>query len=375
MADPFFTEEDRLRIHREIDVILTEALSMGPNVNAFEQEFAQLVGVRHAIAMNSCTSALEIALHGLGVSEGDEVIVPCETFIATGMAVHLVGGRPVFGEISAQTFCLDPEDIEKRITPKTRGVITVYMSGLIPGDIFTMKKLCDKHGLFLVEDAAHAPGACRDGKVAGSIGHAGCFSFFPTKIITSGEGGMLTTDDDRLAAFARSLQHRGRDLSSATEQYSHSGRNVRMTEMAALLGRVQLGHLAEYLAERRRVAAIYKSAFVNDNRVRLIVPDDDSASAFWKFPLLLADGIDRSRVTTELHKAGVFADWSYWPALHLQPVFRDLYGMKEGDLPKSEGLLSRHICLPCHPRISNDDAEYVAGNLKLILDRFGARPG
>ena len=366
MADPWFCEADRVRIRRGVEEILSGALSMGPNVRAFEHEFARLVGVRHAIAMSSCTAALETALGALGVSAGDEVIVPCETFIATGMAVHLAGGVPVFAEISESTFCLDLEDVKARLSSRTRGIILVYMAGLIPPNILEFRKFCDDHGLFLIEDAAHAPGA-RRGKVAGAFGQAGCFSFFPTKVITAGEGGMLTTDDDAVAEYARSLRNRGIDMNADVERYCLPGRNIRMTEMAALVGRVQLSHLTEYLEQRRRVAAIYRDELGGNTEIRLIVPDDTHASSYWKVPALLPDGTDRSGVTKALKRAGIIVDWTYQPALHLQPVFRQIYATHEGLLPRSEQLLSRHICLPCHPRISDDDARYVATTLKAVL--------
>ena len=194
MADPHFTPEDRKWIHQELDHILDGALSMGPNVQAFELEFAVRVGVRHAIAMNSCTSALEAALRSR-LAPGKEVIIPAETFIATGMAVHAAGGKPVFGEISDATLCLDLEDVKQKVTPRTAGVILVHMAGLVSPDILHFRKFCDDSSLFLIEDAAHAPGASHAGKMAGAFGHAGCFSFFPTKVITAGEGGMLTTAD------------------------------------------------------------------------------------------------------------------------------------------------------------------------------------
>ena len=369
MADPYFTETDREAIHCGMDLILTKSLSMGPNVQAFESEFAELVGVRHAVAMNSCTSTLEAALLGLGVEPGDEIIVPCETFVATGMAVHLVGGRPVFAEIDPESFCLDLEDVKRRVTPRPRGVIIVYMGGLIPANVMEIRRFCDNAGIFLIEDAAHAPGAVRDGRVSGSIGHAGCFSFFPTKVLTCGEGGMLTTDDDTLAGFARSLQHRGRDLSETMESYCRPGRNVRMPEASALIGRTQLARLPEFLASRRRVMSIYRESLEHFNSARLIAPDQNEASSCWKIPLLLAKGLDRAAITKDLHKAGVMVDWAYQPALHLQPVFCNLYGCVPGDLPRSEELLSRHICLPCHPRITDEDAHYVADTVKSIVGR------
>lgn len=370
MAAPYFSEEDRVRIHREMDAILDGALSMGPNVQAFEREFAAVVGVRHAIAMNSCTAAIEVALLALGVA-GGEVIIPAETFIATGMAVHLVGGIPVFAEISESTFCLDLEDVKRRINARTRGVILVHMAGLITPDIIEFRSYCDAHGLFLIEDAAHAPGAMLSRRRAGSFGHAGCFSFYPTKVLTAGEGGMLTTNSDGVAAHARSLQHRGRDMQASTEQYSLAGRNIRMTEMAALLGRVQLSHLEEFLEKRRKVAAIYQSEFQNDERIRLILPDEAGASSYWKIPALLAPETKRAAVTENMKNAGVSVDWAYQPALHLQPVFRDLYGTTVGQLPRTEDLLARHICLPCHPQMSEEDAIYAAKSLKAALNAGG----
>jgi perosamine synthetase len=362
MADPHFSEDDRKWIHGEIDSILDGALSMGPNVHAFEREFAARVGVCHAIAMNSCTSALEAALLSKGVAER-EVIIPAETFIATGMAVHLAGGIPVFAEISESTLCLELDDIKRRVTPRTAGVILVHMAGLITPDILEFRQFCDDNGLFLIEDAAHSPGARHGGREAGSFGHAGCFSFFPTKVITAGEGGMLTTDDDGVAAFARSFQHRGRDMQSQIERYVLPARNVRMTETSALLGRVQLSHLDEFLVRRRQVAAIYGRELSGQPELCMILPATLDSSSFWKVPLLLDRSLDRVSITKRMVAAGVAVDSAYQPALHLQPVFRDLYGTEEGMLPRTEDILSRHLCLPCHPRMTEKDAIYVARTL------------
>lgn len=370
MADPYFSPQDRERIHAEVEAILSGQLSMGPNVKGFEEEFARMVGVRYAIAMNSCTSALEAGMIGLGIKPGDEVIIPAETFIATGMAVHLVRGVPVFAEISPETFCLDLEDVKRRVTSLTKGIIIVYMGGLIPPNIEDFRRFCDAQGLFLLEDAAHASGARLGGKAAGSFGHAGCFSFFPTKVITTGEGGMLTTDDEGLARVVRSLQHRGRDFDSAQELYSIPGRNVRLPEFSALLGRIQLEHIEEFLAERRRIMVIYRQGLQDDERVKLVTPVQETASAYWKVPLLLPQGVDRPALISYMQGAGVFVDYAYNPPMHLQPVFRALYEISEGHLPVTEDLLSRHICLPCHPRICDEEANHVVKSLKSALDRF-----
>ena len=363
MADPHFSEEDRQWIHGEIDAILDGTLSMGQNVQAFEREFATRIGTRHAIAMNSCTAALEAALLSRNVA-GREVIVPAETFIATGMAVHLAGARPVFAEIAEATLCLDLEDVKRKVTANTAGVLLVHMAGLITPDILEFRRFCDVNGLFLVEDAAHAPGARHAGGEAGSIGHAGCFSFFPTKVITAGEGGMLTTNEDDIAAYARCYQNRGRDMQSPVERYVMPGRNVRMTETAALFGRVQLSHLDEFLARRRRIAAIYGEALASVRQVRLLLPAKLEFSSFWKVPLILDRSIDRALLTERMAAAGIAVDSAYQPAMHLQPVFRDLYASAEGLLPRTEDILSRHLCLPCHPRMTDEDVVYVANKLK-----------
>lgn len=366
MAEAYFSKEDRELIHRELDLILSGPLSMGPNVKNFETEFATRIGTKYAIAMNSCTSTIEAALLAKG-AVGREVIVPAETFIATGMAVHLVGGIPVFAEISEETLCLDLEDVKRRITPKTAGIILVHFAGRITEEIEKFRAFCDDHNLFLIEDAAHTPGARFKGREAGAFGDVGCFSFYPTKVITSGEGGMLTTNDEKVAMFARSFQNRGKDMTSVIEQYITPGRNVRMTEMAALLGRVQLNHLDEFLERRRSISKIYSQMLTNNSKLKILLPKDIENSSYWKIPLILDSKIDRQEVTTRMADAGISVDWTYQPALHLQPVFRELLGTAPGLLPITEHILSKLICLPCHPRMSEADARYVSDTLLKII--------
>ena len=367
IAEPSFSAEDREVIHKEIDNILSNKLSMGENVTKFEEEFSSYTNSKYAIAVNSCTSALEVALQGLGVSKGDEVIVPCQTFIATGMSVHLVDGVPVFCEISKKDFCLDFEHMKQLITQNTRGVILVHFAGLISEDIFKIKNFCEENNLFLIEDAAHAPGASINGIQAGTIGDAGCFSFFPTKVITAGEGGMLITDDDELYHFSRRLQNRGLDMQSDKERYSYPGRNIRMTEMTAITGRVQLSHLDEYLERRRLIAGIYAEDFSQNKLVTTFSPSNDSYPSFWKYPILLHENIDREKVLTALHKERIFADLTYQPALHLQPVFQVLLDTSAGDLPNSENMMKKHICLPCHQNMTIEDARFVSQTLISFL--------
>lgn len=366
MADPHFDSKDRERIHREVDNILDSALSMGPNVVAFQKEFAERMNVRHAIAMNSCTSTLEAALLAHQI-KGKEVIVPSQTFVATGMAVHLSGGTPVFAEISPETMCLDIDDVKSKITHNTAGIVIVHMTGIITPNIMKFKNFCEEHNLFLIEDAAHSPGAISNDKYAGTIGDVGCFSFFPSKVMTSGEGGMLVTNDDAMARFAKSYQNRGRDMSSKVEIYTMPGRNVRMTEMSALLGRIQLEKLDDFLKKRRALAAVYQRELFGVDGIDVLIPKDLKSSSFWKVPIILNSEIDRSVLTQHMLSNGITVDWAYNPPLHLQPVFMDLYQTFQGQLPITESCLARHICLPCHPRMEEKDAFYVAQVLKDFL--------
>jgi perosamine synthetase len=367
MAEPHFSKEDRELIHRELDLILSGPLSMGPNVKSFENEFAARIGSKYAIAMNSCTSTLEAALLAKG-AVGREVIVPAETFIATGMAVHMIGAVPVFAEISEDTFCLDLDDVKRRITPRTAGIILVHFAGRITHNVTDFREFCDKNKLFLIEDAAHTPGAHIDGREAGTFGHIGCFSFYPTKVITSGEGGMLTTNDEDVASFARSYQNRGKNMSIEDEQYISVGRNVRMTELSALLGRVQLSHLDEYLEKRRLISSVYAEMLSNHPMIKLILPQKIESSSYWKIPILLDSGIDRLKIVTAMNEAGISVDMTYQPAVHLQPVFRKLLGIAPGLLPTTEQLLGRHLCLPCHPRMTGADANFVSTTLLRLVN-------
>jgi perosamine synthetase len=366
MADPYFDTSDRERIHREVDKILDQSLSMGPNVSAFENEFASQMNVKHAIAMNSCTSTLEAALLAHDIS-GKEVIIPSQTFIATGMAVHLNGGIPIFAEISPDTMCLDIVDVKSKITQNTAGIVIVHMTGIVTPNIMEFKSLCEKNNLFLIEDAAHSPGALIDGQFAGTIGDVGCFSFFPSKIITSGEGGMLVTNNDEIGRFAKSFQNRGRDMTSNIEIYNMPGRNVRMTEMSALLGRIQLEKLEYFLEKRRNFATIYRRELFGVNGFKLLISDDLKSSSFWKVPIILDGEIDRVALTENMRSKGVSVDWAYNPPVHLQPVFVNLYQTFVGQLPITEDILMRHICLPCHPRMDESDVIYVTEVLKQCL--------
>jgi len=358
-AFPYFPPEEQEWLDQELRAILNGQLAMGPRVAEFEKKFAAYCGQPFGVAFPSCTSSTEAALIALDVKPGDEVLVPVETFIATGMVVSLVGATPVFTEISEKTFAMDLDDAWSRVTDRTRGAIFVHFAGFISPDLPEFVRRMHESGRFVIEDAAHAPGAELNGKRAGSFADAGCFSFYPTKVITTGEGGMLVTGDDKIAKLARSLQNRGRDMNNSEESYILSGRNNRFTEIAASMGLSQLRCLPVFLEERRKVAAIYDDLLLQSELFVPLLANGHSAPSYWRYVAIPTVKIDRKALRTRLAADQITIDWAYDPPLHLQPVFRQMLGTKPGMLPKSEELLSRHICLPIHARLRPEDAEYV----------------
>ena len=362
-AFPYFPPEEQRWLSGELSQILNGILAMGPRVAQFEKEFAAYCGQRYGIAFPSCTSSMEAALLSFGVGPGDEVLVPVETFIATGMVVSLVGARPVFTEISAVNFSMDFDDAWSRITERTRGAIVVHFGGFISPQLPAFVQKMRDSGRFVIEDAAHAPGAELNGQKAGSLADAGCFSFYPTKVMTTGEGGMLVTDREDIAATVRSLQLRGRDLDSKDERYVLRGRNNRFTEIAAAMGLSQLRSLPEFLSTRRRVASIYDDMLLSSELFVPLLAEDGSVPSYWRYVAMPTVAIDRFALRDRLAADQITIDWAYDPPLHLQPVFQKTMDTRPGMLPRSESLLARHICLPVHARMRDQDAEFVAQRL------------
>lgn len=370
MANPYFPPDEQAWIQKEVISVLNGKLSNGPRTEEFEKSFAGFCGTRHGVAFPSCTAALESALVALGIKNGDEVLVPAQTFVATGMAVHLTGGIPLFTEISEQTFSMDFEDALRRVTPKTKGAIVVHFGGVINPRFPDFVAEMHRRGKFVIEDAAHAHGAELNGVKAGNLADAGCFSFYPTKIMTTGEGGMLVTNHDDVAKMARSLQNRGLDLDAAFEQYAFAGRNNRFPEISALLGISQLRSLPKFLETRRQVAKTYTQVLQNQDFFKPLVPEGKSLPSYWRYTLLAQKDVNRENLRSALAKNGISMDWAYFPALHLQPFFKKMYGTKEGQLPKTEALLKRHVCLPIHATLLPEDAEYIVTKLLEHVDEI-----
>lgn len=375
-ARQYFPAEDVEFIAAQVPEILRTRLTMGEWVERFEEEGRRATGARFAVAANTCTSGLEMIVRSLNIGEGDEVIVPTQTFIATAYAVYHAGAKPVFADIREETHCLDPADVERRITPRTKAVIVVHLAGLIPPDIEELRSVCDRRGLHLIEDCAHAHGASKGGRMAGTFGVAGCFSFYATKIVSAGEGGLITTGDEALQETLRSYQWRGQDLSVTDEEvFIHPGRNVRMTEFAALCGVVQYRRLEEFVERRNRVAALY------DRRIREETPEvgltnvpADTRHSYWKHVVNLPEGVSRRELQRMLKdEFEVPISWSYYPPVHLMPVFTQLYGTGPGLLPTAERVMRRNVNLPMHAALDDEEAEYIAGAFVNCYKRLAGR--
>jgi perosamine synthetase len=359
-AKPYFPREDIEEISEHVKKILSSGmLTLHTYTKEFENEFAKLCDVRHAVAVNSGTAALEIALRSMKLKSDDEVIVPTNTFSATLATVIFAGGKPVLTDINPETLCIGIENIQERLNHKTKGVIVVHIGGIICPEIKAIRELCEDHKLFLIEDAAHAHGSRIDGEPAGSLGDVGCFSFYPTKVITTGEGGMITTNSDKIAEKAKILRDQGKE-SFTSNIIIELGYNWRMSEISAAIGLVQLKRLNEIIEKRNVIARIYDQGFGKLSGVKPLNIPQNILCNYYKYIAFLDEGIDRDKVKQKLKEKGVACGGEvYWPPLHLQPLYMRLLGTKEGDYPNAEDACRRMICPPIHAWMNPDEARYV----------------
>ena len=338
---PQIGQAEREAVSRVLD---SGMLAQGPEVAAFEIEFADLLGADEAIAVNSGTSALLIALLAAGIGSGDEVIVPSFTFAATANSVALTGATPVFADISADDFCLDPAAIEAAITPATAGIMPVHLYGH-PGPLDAYIAICDRHGLRLFEDAAQAHLASWDGQYAGTFG-IGAFSFYPTKNMMSAEGGMITTSDAAVARTARLLRNQGMERRYANEIV---GFNCRMTDLHAAIGRAQLSRIVEWTERRRQIASVYNAEL---QTVAVPTVNERATHAYHQYTVRVPEGRDEFLEHLAANEVGAGV---YYPTpVHRLPSF-DL----SIDLPITDRIAGEVVSIPVHPALSDDDVSRV----------------
>jgi len=366
-AFPYFPNEDIEEILLEVREILegNKMLTMGGNVAKFEEEFATYCATEYAVATNSCTAALEIALATLRLSATDEVVVPVQTFIATGSSVLKAGAKIVFCDVD-DNFLLDFAFLKKVITKKTKAVIIVHFAGMISPDILEIKEYLKSKNIALIEDDAHAHGATFGPLKAGNIGDFGCFSFYSTKNMTTGEGGMITLNNKKDYDTCASLRNRGIDTTQKGELFINIGSNHRLTEIQGLLGRYQLKRLEEFVTHRNKIAHIYIEALsdlLKQKRVRIQQPAKNSRHAYWRFLLFLDEAYNRDAIQEKMNAKGIKVDAPYSPLLHKQPLFNSKL-----IFPHAEKLSKSHISLPIHMLITEDDAHFIVDTLKSLLN-------
>jgi len=364
-ASPYFPAEDRLTILKMIEnVLISGQLTQSAHLVEFEQLCARMTGTKYAFGVNSGGTALELVLSALNVG-GGEVIVPTDTFVATPNSVVRAGGTPVFVDISEKNLAISIESLESCITHKTRGVILVHMFGLMAAQINDIKELCKKNNLFLIEDAAHAHGATYLGKPAGSLGVAGCFSYYATKVLTTGEGGAVTTDDYELALAVKSLRDHGRAVSGT--EFDRAGNNFRMAEIPAILGVCQHKRLDEIVRHAREIASVYRNELKACELLSVIDPEPHGGHSYWRYPVLLDRHLNRNdiqkRMAKEFHTR---ITWMYEPLCHQQPYYASTYNNPD-KFPVAIDVISRLINLPTHMGIDIDIARSISkGLLKIV---------
>jgi perosamine synthetase len=352
-----------------VQVIRSGWLTMGQKTIDFEQMFAAYVGARHAVGVNSCTAGLHLALDAIGLKEGDEVLVPTTTFTASAEVVCYFKAKPVLVDVDRESLCMDPADAERRITSKTRAIIPVHFAGQ-PCDMDEIQALATRHGMRVIEDAAHSlPASYRGGRV-GAISELTAFSFYATKTLTTGEGGMITTDSDELAKRMRMMRLHGigRD---AWKRYSaagswfyevlDSGFKYNLTDIQSAIGIVQLGKCDQMRYLRAKVAQRYSAAFSAEEALQIPTVASDRESAWHLYVLRLNSDqltIGRSEMIEKLKEQGIGTSVHFIP-LHMHPFYRDTYGYCEDQFPVATQEYQRYFSLPIFPGMTDDQIDFV----------------
>ena len=340
--------------------------SAGRYLDEFEQGWAEYCGVRHGITVSSGTAALDVAVSCLGLEPGDEVILPSFTIISCAQAITRHGGMPVLVDCDPETWCLDVEHVAASVTARTRAIMPVHMYGH-PADMDPLRELADRHGLVLIEDAAQAHGAEYKGRRCGGLGDISCFSFYANKVITTGEGGMVLTDDDQWAAHARAY----RNLCFQSDRrfyHEELGENYRMTNLQAALGVAQLGRIEEIVARKRAVAAAYTGRLRLCEALQLPVEREWARSTFWMYGVVASkeSGLTGKEMARRLQEHGVQTR-PFFVGMHQQPVFRRM-GLFEGEeYPVTDMLASQGIYLPSGTALTDEQVTEVCAAVEEVV--------
>ena len=367
-----FSEADRSFINQGINEVLKSGyLTMGKYTQEFEKLFADFCGVEYAIATNSGTSALEIILRAIEVEEAS-VIVPTNTFLATALAVVHAGGKIIFADSMPENLCLDPQDVRRKLRKDTKAVILVHIGGIITPYLNDLKDLCDEYGLYLIEDAAHAHGCSIDGKKAGNLGIAGAFSFFPTKVLTTGEGGMITTNDAELYEKMLMLRNHGKNPKLGN-RISELGYNWRLGEIPAVIGVQQVQNAEGLIQKRQEIAQFYDNALQSVEGIELVRLPEKIESSYYKYIVYLKEGHQRDKIKKGMKEEyGVSLTGEVYAELcHNEPVWDKhkevVLTFTSDRSPGAEWLSKYHICLPVYPDLTEVERNHVVSSLEKTL--------
>jgi perosamine synthetase len=364
------------------EVLRSDWLTTGPKVAEFERALAEFVGIKEAVAVCNGTAALHAAMYALGVGPGDEVIVPPLTFAATANCVVYQGGTPVFADVEPDTLLLDVKQVEARITPRTKAIIAVDYAGQ-PCDYDALRAIASRHGLSLVADACHALGGSYKGRPVGSLADLSAFSFHPVKHITTGEGGMVTTDDPELARRMRIFRNHGITTDHRQREQQGSwfyemadlGFNYRLTDIQCVLGMSQLRKLPGWVARRREIARCYDASFASMADVQPLAVRPDVVHAYHLYMVRVKSrgiGLSRAEVFAALRAAGIGVNVHYIP-VHLHPFYRQRFGTGPGLCPVAEQAYEELITLPVFPAMRDQDVAKVVASVSAAL--VGQQPG
>jgi dTDP-4-amino-4,6-dideoxygalactose transaminase len=374
LSDIDFGEEETKKVD---EVLKSKWISMGELTKEFEQKFAEYMKAKYAVAVSNGTAALHLANLALGVKPGDEIIVPSLTFVATSNSVLYSGAKPVFADVEGKNnFNISPDSIKEKISKKTKGIIVVHYGGY-PCDMDKIMDVAHDNNLFVIEDAAHAPGAQISGKMLGTIGDIGCFSFFSNKNLVTGEGGMITTNNDKLAAEIKRRRSHGMTSLSWDKYKGRAfsydvttlGFNYRANEISSALGLCQLEKLNRNNAKRKDLSGLYRKELKNVEFVDIPFEKFNGKSSHHIFPTLLDEKVNRAKFMEFLKNKGIQTSIHY-PPIHLFSYYRNTFGFKKGLLPITEYIGKREVTLPLHPLLKKDDVKYIINQILEFKTNF-----
>ncbi len=366
LSSPDITNAERKAV---VEVLKTRTLSLGPKLKEFEEQFAKFAKRKYAVGVNSGTSALHLIVRALGIGKGDEVITSPFSFIASANCILYENARPVFVDVDERTLNIDLKRIEEKITKKTKAILAPDMFSH-PVDWDVLLRIAKKHNLKVIEDSAEAVGSTYKGKPCGSFGVAGVFAFYANKQMTTGEGGVLVTDDKNIADLAKSMSNQGRKVENGKWlEHVRLGYNYRISEMQCAMGIVQLKRISEIVRKRKQVAALYAKELEGIPGIQLPVVEPYADISWFVYVVRLSKDFSRAqrdRIIALLAQKGIQCS-TYFQSIHLQPLYKDMFGYKKGDFPIAEGASDRSIALPFFSNLAKQDIRTVAREFRALL--------